>query len=199
MNNPPPPPPPANWRLTAGRIGVVVSLVVLTFAAYTFRDQVRELQGLGYPGLFLINLIASASIVLPIPALPFVAGMAILKTSAGVPVFNPWWLGVVAAMGATLGELSGYVAGRSGTAMIDKAPLYLRLHNWTERYGFLTLSVLAFIPNPLFDMAGIAAGTLKMSLPKFLLATLIGKLPKMWLTAFAGLWGLEWILRAFGL
>ncbi len=188
-----------NWRLILARVAIVALLIALTVAVYVFRDQVRELQGLGYPGLFLINLIASASIVLPIPALPFVAAMAILQTSDGVRVFNPWLLGLAAALGATLGELSGYAAGRSGTAIIDQTPLYQRLHAWTERYGVLTLSVLAFIPNPLFDMAGIAAGTLKMPLPKFLLATLLGKLPKMWLMAFAGIWGLEWILWMFGL
>lgn len=193
------PHPAPNWRLNTARVAVVLLLIGLTAAVYVFRDRVRELQGLGYPGLFLINLIASASIVLPIPALPIVAGMAILQTNQGVYVFNPWLLGIVAAVGATLGELSGYLAGRSGTAIIDQTALYQRLHAWTERYGVLTLSVLAFIPNPLFDMAGIAAGTLKMSLPKFLLATLIGKLPKMWLTAFAGIWGLEWLLRMFGL
>jgi membrane protein YqaA with SNARE-associated domain len=185
--------------LTAARIGVVVILAALSVVFYLFRDQVQLLQYLGYPGIFLINLIASASIVLPIPALPFVFGMAALESSAGVKAFSVFWLGVAAAIGSSLGEMSGYAAGFSGRAVMERSPVYDRLHKWTERYGVIVIVVLAIIPNPLFDMAGIAAGTLRMPLWKFFVATLIGKLIKMWLVAYAGANAIGWIARLMGL
>lgn len=195
----PPPQTKTDWKLTAARIGVVVILAALSVVFYLFRDQVQLLQYLGYPGIFLINLIASASIVLPIPALPFVFGMAALESSAGVKAFSVFWLGVAAAIGSSLGEMSGYAAGFSGRAVMERSPVYDRLHKWTERYGVIVIVVLAIIPNPLFDMAGIAAGTLRMPLWKFFVATLIGKLIKMWLVAYAGANAIGWIARLMGL
>lgn len=186
-----------NWKLNATRVGIVLVLIGITALFYFFRDEVQTLKRFGYPGLFALNVIASGSIVLPIPALPIVFGMAAAKTSVGLPIFNWFWLGVAAAAGATIGELSGYGAGFSGQAIFDRTAVYERLHQWTERYGIWTLTVLAFIPNPLFDMAGIAAGTLKMPLWKFLIATLIGKLFKMWLVAWAGANSIDWITQFF--
>jgi membrane protein YqaA with SNARE-associated domain len=186
-----------NWKLNAARVGIVLALIAITALFYFFRNQVQALQRFGYPGLFALNVIASGSIVLPIPALPIVFGMAAIKTTAGWPVFSWFWLGVAAALGATIGELSGYGAGFSGQALFDQTGVYERLHHWTERYGVITLAVLAFIPNPLFDMAGIAAGTLKMPIWKFLIATFVGKLFKMWLVAWAGANSIEWITQFF--
>lgn len=187
-----------NWKLIAGRAGMLLLLAGVTVLFYFIRDQVPHLRRFGYPGILVLNLIASGSIFLPIPALPVVFGMAAIQIK-GALVFNWFWLGTAAAVGATLGELSGYAAGYSGQAVMERTGMYQRLHNWTERYGVLTLSVLAFIPNPLFDMAGIAAGTLKMSVGKFLLATLIGKLGKMWVVAYAGAHAIGWIARLMGL
>jgi uncharacterized membrane protein YdjX (TVP38/TMEM64 family) len=60
--------------------------------------------------------------------------------------------------------------------------------------------LLAFLPNPLFDLTGIAAGALKMPLRAFLLWCWIGKTSKMLLVALAGAgvvalpWA-EWLAR----
>ena len=50
----------------------------------------------------------------------------------------------------------------------------------------LTILVLSAIPNPFFDLAGAAAGALKMPLPKFLLWCWIGETIKMLIFAYAG-------------
>lgn len=167
------------------RLGVLVAVVALTLFIYALRDYVPELQRFGYPGVFVINILGSATLVLPAPALGIVAYMAGLTTNTGAPVFDPLWLGVAAGLGATLGELSGYAAGFSGQAIIENAALYQRLHAWTKRYGVLTIIALAILPLPFFDLAGIAAGVLKMPLTRFLAATAIGKLIKMWIVAYA--------------
>ena len=48
-----------------------------------------------------------------------------------------------------------------------------------EKYGDITILVLAFIPNPLFDLAGMVAGILKMPVWKFLIYCVIGKILKI--------------------
>ncbi len=188
---------PANWKLNAARIGVLLAVIAISVFIYSIRDQVELLRNLGYPGIFFVNLLGSATIVLPAPGLAFVFAASALKSSGGELVFNWFWVGVAAGIGATLGELSGYGAGFSGQTIAEKTGLYQRLHTLTDRYGTLTIIILAIQPLPIFDLAGVAAGTLKMPLPKFLSATLIGKLIKMWMVAYAGANSIGWIAQFF--
>jgi membrane protein YqaA with SNARE-associated domain len=46
--------------------------------------------------------------------------------------------------------------------------------------------LLAFIPNPLMDVAGMVSGALRIPAWKYLLACTIGKIGKMMLFAYAG-------------
>ena len=46
--------------------------------------------------------------------------------------------------------------------------------------------LLAVIPNPFFDLAGVAAGALKMRLPLFLFWVWLGETIKMLSFAYAG-------------
>lgn len=190
---PAPAPPPSNWKLNAARVGILLAVISISVFIYSIRDQVQTLRNFGYPGIFVVNLLGSATIVLPAPALALVFGMAALQNSAGELVFNPFLLGIAAGLGATLGEISGYGAGFSGQALMEKTPLYARLHDFTARYGMITIWVLAIQPLPIFDLAGVAAGSLKMPLHEFLGATFAGKLIKMWIVAYAGANGVAWI------
>ena len=71
--------------------------------------------------------------------------------------------------------------------MIENQKRYDQLVGWMERNGPLTVAVLAFIPNPLFDLAGMIAGVLKMPVVRFLFFAMIGKIPKMLLPPMPGL------------
>jgi membrane protein DedA with SNARE-associated domain len=51
--------------------------------------------------------------------------------------------------------------------------------------------LLAFVPNPLFDIVGVTAGILKMPYPKFLLWCMLGKILKMLAFAYGGSFILE--------
>jgi membrane protein DedA with SNARE-associated domain len=53
--------------------------------------------------------------------------------------------------------------------------------------------VLSAIPNPFFDIAGVAAGMIKMKITTFLFFTWVGQIIKMSVFAFAGYSSLEWI------
>ena len=108
-------------------------------------------------------------------------------------VFNPFIVGVVAGLGAAIGELSGFVAGFSGQAVVENIKLYNQISTWMQRYGALTILFLAAVPNPFFDLAGIAAGALKMPLQKFIFWCVIGKVIKMLIFAYTGAYSLNWL------
>ena len=161
--------------------GVVLLLVIaLTVILVIYRDKIQTLQAYGYPGIFLFSILANATILIPIPGVVF--------TSAMGAVFNPFWVSIAAGAGAALGELSGYLAGFSGQAVVENSERYKRVVQWMEKYGDITILVLAFIPNPLFDLAGMVAGILKMPVWKFLIYCVIGKILKMMMFAYAGNW-----------
>jgi membrane protein YqaA with SNARE-associated domain len=169
---------------------VFASVIGLTVFIYKLGDNLLALQAFGLPGLFIITLLANATIVLPAPGLLVVIAFA----GSGLP----WWsVGLVAALGATLGEMSGYLAGSSGRAIVPNQQLYNRLEGWMRRYGPLTVLTLAFIPSPVFDVAGVIAGALKMPWYVFLLWCFLGKLPKMLLVAYAGEYSIGWVINLF--
>jgi uncharacterized membrane protein YdjX (TVP38/TMEM64 family) len=55
-----------------------------------------------------------------------------------------------------------------------------------NKNGSLTILILAIIPNPLFDLAGLIAGAMKMPVLKFLFWCWIGETVKMLIFAYAG-------------
>jgi membrane protein YqaA with SNARE-associated domain len=64
-----------------------------------------------------------------------------------------------------------------------------------HEYGGWTILLLAALPNPVFDIAGAAAGALRMPVPAFLAWAFAGKMIKMLAIAYAGVLGIEWILN----
>lgn len=162
------------------RLIVLLGVIALTVVLVINREKIQELQAFGYPGIFLVSILANATILIPVPGVVF--------TSAMGAVFNPFWVSIAAGSGAALGELSGYMAGFSGQAVVENAERYDRVVHWMRKYGDITILVLAFIPNPLFDLAGMLAGMLKMPVWKFLFYCVIGKVLKMMIFAYAGGW-----------
>jgi uncharacterized membrane protein YdjX (TVP38/TMEM64 family) len=165
-------------RLNLLRVLILVGVIGLTVYLISIRDQVKQLGTYGYPGIFLVSILLNATIIIPIPG--------VLLTSAMGVVFNPFWVAVAAGLGAAIGELSGYLAGFSGQAVVENVKLYDRLTTWMKKYGDITILVLAFIPNPAFDVAGMIAGALKMNFLKFLFFCALGKILKMMVFAYTG-------------
>lgn len=167
------------------RILAIAAVIGITVYIYSIRDRVEEFAEYGYPGIFLIALMANATIFLPAPGVAVVFAMG--------SVFNPAGVALAAGTGGALGELSGYLAGFSGQAVVERADIYNRVNPWIEKYGGWAILALSAIPNPFFDIAGIAAGMAKMKLWRFLLFCWAGQIIKMALFAFAGAYSIDWI------
>lgn len=160
------------------RILALFAVVGITLYIYSIRERVEQFAAFGYPGIFLIALLANATILLPAP------GVAVIYAMGAI--FNPLGVGLAAGLGGTIGELSGYLAGFSGQAVVERMDVYHRVKPWVNKYGGWTILVLSAIPNPFFDVAGIAAGIAKMPLQTFLIFAGIGQLIKMTAFALAG-------------
>jgi membrane protein YqaA with SNARE-associated domain len=172
---------PSKGRSWSRFIGPALSLliaVVISLSVYVISDRVEEFGRYGYPGIFVLNMLSSATIVVPAPGLAVVSVMG--------AVLNPFLVGVCAGAGDAVGELTGYLAGYSGRAIIEDTARYEQLVGWTQKYGLWVIFVLSVIPNPLFDFAGIAAGALKIPVRRFLLVCWIGKTIKTTLFALGG-------------
>jgi membrane protein YqaA with SNARE-associated domain len=181
------------WRLEYTLlIAVGLLLTLFAIAFFYFSADISNLKSYGYIGLFLINLIGAASIFLPSPAAAsVVGGGAVLEDFLGIPA--PIWVGIVAGLGEAIGEMVGYAAGYGGRVVVENQPGYDRIHRWMDRHGTITMFVMSIIPNPFFDVAGVAAGAVQMPLRNFFFAVLAGKtLKNLWLAA-VGAGGFELI------
>lgn len=166
------------WQRYRGHLVALFVSLAITALIVTFRRELADLAGYGYVGVFFISLLGNATVILPVPSLAVVF--------AGGGVLNPLLVGLVAGVGEPLGELTGYMAGFGGSAIVEDRERFRRVQEWMERRGFVTVLVLSAIPNPLFDLAGISAGMLHYPVTKFLVACWIGKTIKALAIAHLG-------------
>jgi uncharacterized membrane protein YdjX (TVP38/TMEM64 family) len=162
----------------ARRILALLLAVGITVVILLFRKELARFAAYGYPGIFLIMVLSSATVIVPVPglALVFAAGAT----------FNPLMVGIVAGVGAGLGEITGYLVGYGGRGAVENQRGYGRVRRWMEGYGAWVIFIMSVFPNPLFDIAGITAGIMRIPVWIFLLAVCAGNIIKATVVAFAG-------------
>lgn len=178
-------PPAENQRFGWRHLLSLLFAIGVTALVLVFQNRIRDLEQLAYLGAFLAMLIGNATIILPVPGLVIIFALG--------STLNPLLLGLAAGPGAALGELTGYIAGFGGSAVIDDLRLYRRFKHWMERHGVIVITLLAAIPNPVFDMAGIVAGSMRIKWWKFLVAAWVGKTIQAIMIAYAGALSLGWV------
>lgn len=172
---------PPDRRMTLLRLLTLGLFAVIMTVIFLMRDHIQDLAHYGYLGIFLTTLIANATVFLPVPGVAAVFALG--------AVFNPFLTAIFAGLGAAVGELSGYLLGFSGQGLVERAGWYQRIRYWMithpKRIDFGVLA-LAAIPNPFFDAAGIAAGTLKIPVWRFFIFCALGSIIKMLIFAYFG-------------
>lgn len=163
-------------------IGFIVSLLI-TLAIILFAPELRKFEQMGYLGVFLIVLLGNATLILPAPGLVFV-----FLLGGALP--NPLLVGIAAGIGGTIGELTGYLAGFGLNGVVTHTRMYKKTSKQIDTYGLWAIFFLALIPNPVFDIAGMIAGSVGIRWWKFLLAAGGGKLIKAIVTAYLGYYSL---------
>lgn len=152
-------------------LGIAIVVVITLFSFWLALNPAwtEWMGGWGYVGAFAISLIASATIVLPAPGLAVVMAMGV--------ALDPILLGAVSGVGSAFGEMSGYIAGATGRGLLSETQQKSLgwLRRSIEKYGALLLFLISLIPFPLFDVAGIIAGAMRMRVVNFFVAVALGK------------------------
>ncbi len=156
------------------------------------------IRDMGYLGVFLSSLLGSATIIFPAPS------FVLIITSGAF--LNPIIVALAASLGSTLGEFTGYLVGYEGKKLLQnkvhlRKPAYKK---WADKISELAgtykmpfvIFAFALLPLP-FDFVGIFCGTIKYDAKKFFAATLLGKLGKSLILAYAGFFGLHGIIDYF--
>ncbi len=175
---------------------VVISLVVGVTLWLTGNLKTTDL-GLG--GIFLINLLGSATIFLPFPGIA-----AVCAASAPTIGLNLYGIVILSGIGSAIGECTAYLLGYGiintarGKALQSRYKYYDRISKMMKKRGWFVILFFATIPNPVFDATGLAAGSLRYSIYSFFMWVLLGKIIKYIFTVIACYNGIEFIQRLIG-
>ncbi|MDA1256555.1 MAG: hypothetical protein O3C10_01720 [Chloroflexi bacterium] len=174
------------------RIGVVVAFAVLA-SATGLAAAGLDMNGLpsptaaGYAGLFLAGVVASVTLILPVPML----GMVFVAAS----FLNPVGAALAAAAGLSVGLWPTYIAGTAGSSTVENIErsknavvrgVTTVLLRWFRTRPVWATFALSAVPNPICDWAGVMAGAAGVPFRKVLVGTFAGKSVQMTVVALIG-------------
>ena len=183
-------------RESSLRLLILVGVLAIVASVFFLRDLL-DFRHAGYPAIGALSFIASAGLVIPVPGMASVCvGGPLLSPG---PPLSPLFVALVAGTTGTVGELTGYALGYSGRSVVNRSRLYLRIEHWMRRRGWLVMFLLSVLPNPIFDLAGVAAGALRFPVWGFLGIIWVGTFIKFLAVAYACAYSVESIMRFFGI
>ncbi len=109
---------------------------------------------------------------------------------------SPFLVGLFAGIGSAVGELTSYYAGFfTERIFFKKFEKYLNKVElkFKKYHPNFVIFFFSATPSP-FDAVGILCGLIKYDLKTFFVFTLLGKLVKYWFIAYAGYYGLNYLL-----
>ena len=155
-------------------------------------DWVYFWEPFGYLGVFLISLIGTASILIPIPYTLMIFWFGFLG-------FDPIILTLAAGIGSAIGEFSGYILGYYGRKLlnIERQKKMRYLLKMFGQYVPVAIFLFALTPLP-DDLLYIPLGILRYNFLKAFIPTIIGKVLMSFILAYLGKTGGEFILLLLG-
>lgn len=193
----------SNWlrkEVWIGIAGIAVTIGLVAAAIYYKDDLMRLANVADYSllGLFIISFIASSTFSITAVPLPFwllvLALPGILASEWGI--LAPLWIGLVTALGITLGQFLTFMIGYGGKGLSAKITakfqnrFYTRAMDWAKRHGSLAVFVMSVAFNPLHLPMTLAMGSLHYPPHKFFLYSFLGNVVKSLIVAFGGYFGL---------
>ena len=212
--------PKRNWRFHLISSTGFLCTALLVVAAIYFSEDIQRAWGYGYVGVFLVGILCGVTII-PAPTLLLtfslghvlnplyvglvaglggaIGGITVYMTGAGMEnIWSRLWPKMQNSESQQDQHYHNVQAVKSRFWSKGEA-LYNHLVKWMGgKRGYWTLFISsAMIISP-FYFAGLAAGSLRMSFWKFFLLSWAGKTAKYLIVAFAGYWGLGFLLKWIG-
>lgn len=175
-----------SWvRLALGLLALLALnvLAYLLFGLPAVQEAIRSLEQTAVVGAFVIALITNLTVAVPVPYNPII--LQLMEASD-----SPWLIAISTALGASLGEISGFLAGRAGKGSVSGT----RFGVWVERQlvhpvrAFWVIVAVSAPPFPAFDVAGIVAGAIGVRWSIFLAGAFVGRLLRFALFAAFTVW-----------
>ena len=140
----------------------------------------------GLCGVFLVSIVDSSFVPLPVPG---VTDIMIIVMSAQHQ--NVILLVLLATMGSALGGYFSHLVGqRGGMAFLEKRippRIFKRVCQWMESHAILSVALPAILPPPMpLSPFVLAAGALRMSRKKFMIAFTVSRCLRHTLAAWLG-------------
>ena len=191
-----------------GILSVVVT-VALCVAVIYYKDalmNVVHIEKYGLLGVFIFAFIAGS--VVNFVATPFPYWLlvftvpSLLASSWGM--LAPVWVGMLSALGASLGQLLTFMVGYSSSRLYRRFTVnidnrhYNRAIGWAQRHGSWAVFVMSAVFNPVHLPMTLAIAALHYPPPKFFAFSLLGNLVKSLFIAFCGYYGLTSLFNFLG-
>lgn len=181
-----------------------ILLTVLLAAAVIFLwEEIQQARAYGYAGGFVVSILGGITLI-PVPSL--------LVTFTLGRVLHPVAVGLISGLGEALGGITIYLTGAGAGTIWAKLQVkeenqlwskgrtyYDRLVAWIGGRGgsWVVFIASALIISPYY-FAALAAGSLRMGLIRFFLLSWAGKTIRGLIIAYAGYWGLYFLLPWIG-
>ncbi len=168
--------PMATALMTATHPIIAALAAAVPAAARHPNPLIHLLLSFGLIGVFLVSIVDSSFVPLPIPGITDIMIVVLAAQHA-----NLFLLIGGATLGSFLGGYFSYKVGQSGgLAFLEKhvpARIFKPVCNWMETHAILSVALPAILPPPMpLSPFVLAAGALKMSRNKFLITFTISRL-----------------------
>jgi membrane protein DedA with SNARE-associated domain len=198
------------WKGIALGVLTVAVTVALCVVVIYYKDalmSVVHIEKYGLLGVFIFAFIAGS--VVNFIATPFPYWLLVFTVpSLLAPTWGalaPLWVGLISALGASLGQLLTFMVGYGGSRLYHKFTVnidnrfYNRCIGWAQRHGSWAVFAMSALFNPLHLPMTIAIAALRYPPLKFFVFSLLGNMVKSLFIAYCGYFGLTSLFNFFGL
>jgi len=199
------------WSKKEIVIGIlaILATIGLCAAGIYYKDEIMSTDYVvrfGLLGVLIVAFVAGSTFsvtAIPVPYWLVVLTLpSILAPQWGV--LSPVWVGLMAALGASLGQLITFMIGYGGRGISERitskinSRLYDRAMNWAQRHGSWAVFLMSAAINPLHLPMTIAIAALGYPPHKFFIFCFLGVALKSLIIAFCGYFGLTSIFSWLG-
>jgi membrane protein YqaA with SNARE-associated domain len=186
---PAPTPQPVDWPLAGAHLRSLAGIFAAPVAQHGRHAHklLHLLFTFGVFGVFLVSIVDSSFVPLPIPGLTDI--MLVLFAAQKT---NGFLLILLATAGSALGGWFSYQVGQAGgMQFLEKhipPRIFKRVCGWMEHHAILAVALPALLPPPMpLSPFVLAAGALKMSRSKFLTTFTISRAARHTVAVFLGI------------
>jgi len=199
------------WSKKEIIIGIlaILATIGLCAAGIYYKDEIISTDYVirfGLLGVLVVAFIAGSTFsvtAIPVPYWLVVLTLpGILAPQWGI--LSPVWVGLMAALGASLGQLITFMIGYGGRGISEKitskisSRFYNKAMNWAQKHGSWAVFLMSAAINPLHLPMTIAIAALGYPPHKFFIFCFLGVALKSLIIAFCGYFGLTSIFSWLG-